>query len=93
MLAKIQLQWKIQSTGFRYANYYPVSRIFGEKDADFNKSLDYGNIIEYFYITVELSNVVNKNDVASTVTQKLHGGVKMTSIRCNGAPKWHTKQN
>ena len=40
MLAKIQLQWKIQSTGFRYANYHPVSRIFGEKDADFSKSLD-----------------------------------------------------
>ena len=56
------------------------------------KALIYGNRIEYFYITVELSNVVNKNDVASTVTQKLHGGVKMTSIRYNGAPKWHTKQ-
>ena len=52
----------------------------------------YGNRIAYFYIIVELSNVVNKNDVASTVTQKLHGGVKMTSIRYNGAPKWHTKQ-
>ena len=56
------------------------------------KALIYGNRIVYFYIIVELSNVVNKNDVASTVTQKLHGGVKMTSIRYNGAPKWHTKQ-
>ena len=56
------------------------------------KALIYGDRIEYFYIIVELSNVVNKNDVASTVTQKLHGGVKMTSIRYNGAPKWHTKQ-
>ena len=57
------------------------------------KALIYGNRIEYFYIIVELSNVVNKNDIASTVTPKLHGGVKMTSIRYNGAPKWHTKQN
>ena len=56
------------------------------------KALIYDDRIEYFYIIVELSNVVNKNDVASTVTQKLHGGVKMTSIRYNGAPKWHTKQ-
>ena len=56
------------------------------------KTLIYGSRIAYFYIIVELSNVVNKNDVASTVTQKLHGGVKMTSIRYNGAPKWHTKQ-
>ena len=56
------------------------------------KALIYGDRIEYFYIIVELSNVVNKNDVASTVTQKLHGGVKMTPIRYNGAPKLHTKQ-
>ena len=55
------------------------------------KALIYSSRIAYFYIIVELSNVVNKNDVASTVTQKLHGEVKMTSIRYNGAPKWHTK--
>ena len=41
---------------------------------------------------VELSNVVNKGDVARTATKKLHGRVKMTPIRYNGAPKWHTKQ-
>ena len=40
MLAKIKLQWEIQSTGFRYANYHLVSRILGEKDAHYGKSLD-----------------------------------------------------
>ena len=29
MLTKIKLQWEIQSTGFRYANYHLVSRILG----------------------------------------------------------------
>ena len=56
------------------------------------KALIYGNRIVYFYIIVELSNVVNKDDVARTATKKLHGRVKMTPIRYNGAPKWHTKQ-
>ena len=56
------------------------------------KALIYSRRIAYFYIIVELSNVVNKNDVASTVTQKLHGGVKTTLIRYNGDAKWHTKQ-
>ena len=56
------------------------------------KVLIYGNRIAYFYIISELSNMVNKNNVASTVTQKLHGRVKMTAIKHNGVPKWHTKQ-
>ena len=56
------------------------------------KVLIYGNRIAYFYIISELSNMVNKNNVASTVTQKLHGRVKMTAIKYNGVPKWHTKQ-
>ena len=56
------------------------------------KALIYGTKTEYFCIIVELSNVVNKNDAASIVTQELHGGFKMTPIRYNGAPKWHTKQ-
>ena len=55
-------------------------------------ALIYDNRIGYFCIIVELSNVVNENDAACTVTQKLHGGVKMTPIGYNGAPKWHTKQ-
>ena len=56
------------------------------------KALIYGNRIAYFQIIGELSNMVNKNNVASTVTQKLHGRVEMTAIKYNGAPKWHTKQ-
>ena len=56
------------------------------------KALIYGIRTRYFWIIVELGNVINKNDAASTVTQKLHGGFKMTPIRYNGAPKWHTKQ-
>ena len=39
-------------------------------------ALIYGNRIVYFYIIVELSNVVNKDDVARTATKKLHGRVK-----------------
>ena len=56
------------------------------------KALIYGNRIAYFYIIGELSNMVNKNNVASTVTQKLHGRVKWNPIKYNGATKWHTKQ-
>ena len=36
--------------------------------------------------------MINKNNVASIVTQKLHGRVEMAAIKYNGAPKWHTKQ-
>ena len=50
------------------------------------------NRIAYFQIIGELSNMINKNNVASTVTQKLHGRVEMAVIKYNGAPKWHTKQ-
>ena len=56
------------------------------------KALIYGIRTGYFCIIVELSNVVNKNDAASTVTQELQGGFKMIPIWYNGAPKWHTKQ-
>ena len=47
------------------------------------KALIYGNRIVYFCLIIELSNVVHKNDVASTVTQNLHGIVNMTLIRYN----------
>ena len=56
------------------------------------KALIYGNRIAYFQIIGELSNMVNKNNVASTVTQKLHGRVEMAAIKYNKAPKCHTKQ-
>ena len=55
-------------------------------------ALIYVNRIVYLYIIVELSIVVNKDDVARTATKRLHERVKMNPIRYNGAPKWHTKQ-
>ena len=60
---------------------------FGEKMFFSAKALIYGNKIAYFYMFLELSNVVNKNDVASNVNQKLRGGVKMTTKPYNGIPK------